>query len=338
MRWRHRFTVATVVVTVALIGWGGFVTSIDAGMAVPDWPASFGSFDPFQTGFHDPSDPAAQWWNRVPILAEHGHRLLGALTGLLTLVLAAWTWLADPRRWMRWLGVAALVLVTIQGVLGGLRVVFVSLNLAVVHACVAQIFFSLLIALALFTSRGWVEAEGVGDGYAGTAAAGRLRWVAMLTAAALYGQIILGALLRHPGTGIDPLLAGTHMAWAFVAAGLLVAAFVMVRRRLPGQRLLQRATQAAVGLLVLQIVLGFTAYFVLLDEAGILQPSNFQVVVNSSHLIVGAFLMASSVALTLLAWRRPVAETRDAARVSEPALTVEELASRSPALQTARPS
>ncbi len=302
MRRRHWFSVLTVLAAVVLIGWGGFVTSINAGMAVPDWPTSFGSFDPFETGFHDPGDPAADWWERVPILAEHGHRLLGMLVGLLTLILAGWTWWAEERRWMQWLGLAALILVIAQGVLGGLRVVLVSLDLAVVHACVAQLFFALLVAMTLFTSRGWVRAEDVPADAQHTR---RLRRLALFTAGALYVQIVLGALLRHPGTGIDPMLAGVHMAWAFVVAGLIVATCIVVRRRFRRHRLLRRAAGVLLGLLAAQILLGFTAYFVLLDEKGMLQPSNFQVMINTAHLIVGTLLMAASVALALLALRDP---------------------------------
>src|SRR5690554_6485033 len=127
---RFWYTIALYATTVVLIGWGGFVTSIDAGLAVPDWPTSFNSYDPF--------NPWPEWWTLTPVLAEHGHRLLGALVGLLTIGLAVWTWRFDERRWMRRLGFGALVLVILQGTLGGLRVVFASLDLAVVHACVAQ--------------------------------------------------------------------------------------------------------------------------------------------------------------------------------------------------------
>ncbi len=319
-RWRHRFSIVCVLAAVALIGWGGFVTSINAGLAVPDWPTSFGSFDPFTTGFHDPSDPAADWWERVPILAEHGHRLLGMLMGLLTIVLAGWTWQADPRRWMRRLSFIALALVIVQGVLGGLRVVLTSIDLAVVHACVAQLFFSLLVAMTLFTAPSWLQAEGrprsgaSTPGVPDTARLSRLRLLTVLTAGALYGQIILGALLRHPGIGIDPMLAGIHMMGAFVAAGLIVATFITVHQHFRVHRLLRRAARVLLGLLGLQFVLGFTAYFVLLDERGVLQPSNFQVIVNTSHLIVGTLLMAAAVSLALLALRpAPAAAAEEAA-------------------------
>ena len=89
---RRRFTAVTLLVSVLLLGWGAFVTSIDAGLAVPDWPTSFNSFDPF--------NPWPAWWTVTPILAEHGHRLLGALVGMLTAVLAVWTWKLDDRPWM----------------------------------------------------------------------------------------------------------------------------------------------------------------------------------------------------------------------------------------------
>ena len=122
IRWRYRFTVLTGLSTILLMAWGAFVTSINAGLAVPDWPSSFNSYDPF--------NPWPEWWKLTPVLAEHGHRLLGMLTGALTLILAVWTWIAEPRGWLKKLAIIALVLVSLQGVLGGLRVVWLSLDLA----------------------------------------------------------------------------------------------------------------------------------------------------------------------------------------------------------------
>jgi cytochrome c oxidase assembly protein subunit 15 len=283
MRARFRFTLVTIAAAVGLLAWGAFVTSIDAGLAVPDWPSSFNSYDPF--------NPWPNWWEVTPILAEHGHRLAGALVGFLTLILAFWTWKADRRTWMRRLGFAALALVIFQGVLGGLRVVLVSLDLAVIHACVAQLFFAVLAAMALFTSRKWEN-----PGTPPELAMKRAGWLA---AGAVYVQIILGALLRHPGTGIDPMLAGLHMAWAFVAL-FMVYLHVRVLTSASGLRNLGRALMAIV---TLQVTLGFVAYFVLLNEAGVLQPSNLQVVINSLHLIVGAALFATNV-VGALATRR----------------------------------
>lgn len=283
MRARFWFTIATIAAAVGLLGWGAFVTSIDAGLAVPDWPTSFESYDPF--------NPWPNWWEVTPILAEHGHRLAGALVGFLTLILAVWTGFADSRVWMKRLGYAALALVIFQGLLGGLRVVWVSLDLAILHACTAQIFFSLLAAMALFTSSKWED-----PGPPPTVHISRAGWIAV---AAVFIQIIFGALLRHPGIGIDPMLAGIHMGWAFVAL-LTVYVHARVLNSAEGLRSLG---SAILGVVAIQITLGFVAYFVLLDEQGVLQPSNLQVLVNSLHLIVGAALLSLNVVGALVTRR-----------------------------------
>jgi len=298
VRWRHRFTVLTAVTTVLLLGWGAFVTSINAGLAVPDWPSSFNSFDPF--------NPWPEWWKLTPVLAEHGHRLLGALVGLFTLALAVWTWIKDSRRWMRVLGIGALVLVSLQGTLGGLRVVLLSLDLAVIHACVAQIYFGLIVGMALFTSRSWLYGDR--GSYDREDAAGIQR-VAWLTVGTLYVQIILGALLRHPGTGIDPMLAGLHIAGALLAAVAVIYLYRRAAARHDGTLVLYPAARLLLALLVVQVTLGITAYVVTLDESGMLDPSNLQVVVNTAHMVTGALLMGTSVAAALDASRLRTAES-----------------------------
>jgi len=302
IRWRHRFSLLALVACVALIAWGGLVTSIDAGLAVPDWPTSFGSYDPLATGFQDPTHPDARWWDRLPILAEHGHRLLGALMGLLTVVLALWTWRADPRSWMRRLGFAALGLVVLQGILGGLRVIWVSLDLAVVHALTAQLFFSLFVALTLFTAPGWLRAESVP---AATPEVRRLGRLALATVAALYVQILLGALLRHPGAGIHGGFASVHIAGAAVVTVLVLITFNQIRRHFTAYRLLNRTGWFMLGAVVAQLMLGFAAFLVLVLETRMAQRSMVQVALNSAHLVVGALLTAATVCLMLLAFRRP---------------------------------
>lgn len=301
-RWRYRFSIVVVIVCVALISWGGLVTSIDAGLAVPDWPSSFGSYDPLATGFEDPANPSSRWWHHLPILAEHGHRLLGALVGLLIVVLALWTWRVDPRRWMRQLGFAALGLVILQGILGGLRVIWVSLDLAVVHALTAQLFFSMLVAMTLFTSRGWLGAASVPPVRPETK---RLRGLSIATVAALYVQIILGALLRHPGAGVHLGFAIVHITGAFVVLGLVLATCSRVRQDFSTNRLLNRAGWIMLGAVVVQLMLGFFAFTVLLFETRLAQRSATQVALNSAHLVVGALLLASAVCLMLLSMRRP---------------------------------
>ncbi len=305
MRWRFWFSSVTVFVTLVLISWGGFVTSIDAGLAVPDWPATFGSYDPFITGFEDPDDPTARWWHSTPVLAEHGHRLLGALVGMMILVLAFWTWWSDHRRWMKVLGFVALVLVTVQGILGGLRVIWLSLDLAVVHAFTAQIFFSLLIAMTIFTSRSWLEDRFKVSSSVTMSHIGRTRYLALGTLAALYLQIILGALLRHPGLSVDPLFASIHIVGAFVVTGLVFATFAYVWRYVELAPWLRRATWWMLGLVVLQFALGLGAFAVILYEAPHAMRSVLQVVLASSHVTVGSLLVGSTVAVILYALRRP---------------------------------
>ncbi len=286
MRGRRRFTLLTAAATLLLMGWGAFVTSIGAGLAVPDWPSSYSSYDPF--------NPWPGWWRVTPLLAEHGHRLLGMLVGALTVALAVWTAFVEPRRWLRWLAAGAGALVSFQGLLGGLRVVWLSLDIAVVHAAVAQLFLSLIVAMALFTSRSWIEITPFRPFPA------HLPRLALLAVSAIYIQILLGALLRHPGTGIHPVLVGIHIGGAAVVALTVLTLF----RRVPrGTPILHPAAKALALLVGIQLLLGLTAYFVTLDEAGMLQPSNLQVAVNTSHTILGAVVMATGVLAALAAAR-----------------------------------
>ena len=292
MRWRYRFTVLTGLATILLMAWGAFVTSINAGLAVPDWPSSFNSYDPF--------NPWPEWWKLTPVLAEHGHRLLGMLTGTLTLILAVWTWIAEPRGWLKKLAIIAIALVSLQGVLGGLRVVWLSLDLAVVHACMAQLFLGLIVAMALFTSNAWLEGSTRTPDPENASTPWR---ISLVTLGLLYVQIILGALLRHPGTGIDPVLAGLHIFGAILVTIAIAYLFRCVSRRFRATRVLHPAVRFLVILVVAQVILGVTAYVVTLDDVGMLEPSNLQVVVNTSHMVIGALLMASSVLAVLGAYR-----------------------------------
>ena len=175
----HRLALVTLAATLVLILFGGLVTNTGAALAVPDWPSTFGD-----NLFVFP-------WSQMVggIFYEHGHRLVGALVGLLTLGLAATLWRTGGR--LRWLGLAAVAAVVAQGVLGGLRVVLLADTLAIVHGSLAQAFFGLLSAIALLTSRAAERPPGDVDP--------SLRSLTLGAAGLVYLQIVLGALLTHAG-------------------------------------------------------------------------------------------------------------------------------------------
>src|SRR5205823_12891502 len=135
------------------------------------------------------------------ILYEHTHRLMGTVVGALSIVLAVWAWLSESRRWVRWLAAGVLGMVIFQGVLGGLRVVLVKLDLAIVHACVAQAFFCLATLTAIVTSRWWITAPDFSRSE--DAAAGRRLIAACVFAVIIiYLQLIVGATMRHYQAGL----------------------------------------------------------------------------------------------------------------------------------------
>src|ERR1043165_7610805 len=137
--WLHRYCVLLAFCTLMLIMAGGMVTSTGSGLSVPDWPTTYG-----QNMF---TYPPSKWVGGI--FYEHGHRLIASTVGVLTIVLAAWLWIADPRRWMKWLGVAALGAVILQGVLGGITVLFfLPAPVSTAHAGLAEIFFCMTVAIS----------------------------------------------------------------------------------------------------------------------------------------------------------------------------------------------
>jgi len=187
--WLARFALATALATLVLVCFGGLVTSHNAGMAVPDWPNTFG-YNPFLF-------PISRWVGGV--FYEHTHRLVASGVGLLTTILAVWLWLRESRRWLRWLGIAAFLAVVLQGVLGGLRVVLFKDELGIFHATLGQLFFVLTCSIALFTSRWWVKAENMPSD--GACPKNLRRWFLLATLLIL-GQLMLGATMRHQHAGL----------------------------------------------------------------------------------------------------------------------------------------
>src|SRR5882672_7232791 len=187
--WLHRFAVTTAAATFCLIWVGGVVTSHGAGMAVPDWPTTYG----YNMFFF----PFSKWVGGI--FYEHSHRLLASGVGLLTVILCAWLWVKEERRWLRWLGVIALAAVVLQGVLGGLRVTQMKDVIGVFHATLAQLFFGLVSAIALFTSRWWLQSDNQKmPVYAATG----LRYLFATVTGLILLQLMLGAAMRHQHAGL----------------------------------------------------------------------------------------------------------------------------------------
>jgi heme a synthase len=185
----HRFAVLTAVATFLLLGAGGLVTSHEAGMSVPDWPNSYG-YNMFLF-------PPSKWIGGI--FYEHTHRLWASAVGLITAILAAWLWRRDPRKWMKWLGLAAFLLVVAQGVLGGLRVRWDDPRLGIVHGVVGQTFFVLTCALALFTGEFWrrMLAEKKFN------VPPLLRGLVLAATLLIFCQLMLGATMRGQHAGLS---------------------------------------------------------------------------------------------------------------------------------------
>jgi heme a synthase len=177
--WLNRFVWFLAALTLLLICSGGLVTSKGVGLAVPDWPTTF--------GYNMFAFPFSEWVGGI--FYEHSHRLIASIVGFLTIILAVWLWFADSRRWMRILGVVALVAVIVQGVLGGLRVTMLKDELGIFHACLAQSFLCLLVFIGVARSRLWN----------GLPAAGStpLLWLPIVTSFIIFAQLALGATMRH---------------------------------------------------------------------------------------------------------------------------------------------
>ena len=314
--WLHRTARLTAGATFLLIVIGGIVTSTDSGLAVPDWPTTFG----YNMFLYPLSEMVGG------ILYEHSHRLMGSLVGLLTVGLFVFLLVKDSRRWLKWLGLAALIAVIVQGVLGGLRVTQIDRNFAIVHACLAQAFFALLCGIAWFTSRDWTEDEGESDRQSAISnqpsvkrpslnknalaenrepkaeshlETQKLRRLSLITTCLIYVQLIFGAILRHTGSRLD-----AHLLFAFLVT---LHIFLLARRLLSvgseTQRIGQSMPMVLLGLLAIQLMLGTGAFFAKLTAFGETFATALTVTITTAHVAVGALMLVSSFVLTLKIYR-----------------------------------
>jgi len=276
-----------------LVTLGAFTTSIGAGMAFPDWPLSHGSINP------------EGWLRDISMFAEHSHRLTGMVMGLVTIALAAWLWLREERRWLRELGLYALAIVILQGVIGGQRVTLnaipvpgfdMSLGemLRIPHGILAQVYVCVLIAVAVALSRRWIER---------TAPVGpAVRRLGLVSCVLLFVQLAIAATMRHNAAGLAiPVFpystvdghwlpaawdfrVGIHFAHRVMAVVLAVALSLLawaIRRDAASTMSMKAAASALISLLVLQILLG-----ALVIQTG-RNPH-----MTTAHVVVGALTLA----------------------------------------------
>jgi heme a synthase len=195
----HSWAVLTAVLTFVLLCSGGLVTSHGAGMAVPDWPNTFG-YNMFLF-------PVSRWVGGI--FYEHTHRLIASGIGLMTVILSVALWRVDPRRWVRIFGLCAVIGVCLQGLLGGLRVVLIKDEIGVFHALLAQSFFVAITLLAIVTGRRFVEKR-----WADYEPHPTLRWWALGAAALIFVQLGIGAAMRHEHVGLSiPDFPLAYGAW-----------------------------------------------------------------------------------------------------------------------------
>ena len=280
----HRFAVFLAGATFVLIVAGALVTSNDAGLSVPDWPTSFGSLYKLP-----PMVGGVQY--------EHTHRMIAEFIGLLIIVMAVWTQRIEKRKWMRVLGWTALGTVVGQGILGGLTVLnLLPWSISTAHATLAQTLFCLVTAMALFTSRAWQQDyTPIAEGNLSPSTPA----LCVLAAACVLVQLILGAAFRHSGIKLLP-----HLIGACIVTAVLCWTIVRILTRYGNNAQLRNPAQLLLGLLMVQLGLGFAAYLTRLQW--LMDPTQRTagiVISTVSHVAGGALVLANVVVLVIQSWR-----------------------------------
>jgi heme a synthase len=308
--WPHRWAVVLACATFPLVWVGGLVTTTDAGMAVPDWPSTYGYnmfLYPWQSWLAGPWD----------LFVEHGHRLLASSVGMMTIGLVIVMWRAGERRWLRNLSLVALALVIFQGVLGGMRVLLDERTLAMLHGCTGPLFFALTVAIAVFTSRSWQTADDRKSEF--TPIGYIVRWLALATCILVYLQLVFGAVLRHVPVDSDPGAFLIAIRFHLFLAGVLTLHVLLLAMLVIGSlravRPLFRLTIALCGLIVLQLALGGATWIVKfavpawaeswlpVSTTAIQADGWLQTHVITAHVAIGSLILGTSAALALMAWR-----------------------------------
>jgi heme a synthase len=316
-KWLNRFTWFICVAALFLICSGGMVTSKNVGLAVPDWPTTFG-YNMFLF-------PISRWVGGI--LFEHTHRLIASAVGFLTIILAIWLWRSESRRWVRNLGLIALAGVILQGILGGLRVTMLKDQIGIFHACIAQAFLALLVVIAIVTTGFW---QSLGQVNIDLKKFGLIRRLAIAITLGIYVQLALGATMRHqhrdlaildfptangawiPDTSttalakinawrdarglsdVDAFQIWLQMIHRFGALLIAIAVIVFCSRvwrdarRLPA---LKRLSMWWVAFLFVQLTLGAWTIW-----------SNKAADIATAHVAVGAVMLSFGVSISAICW------------------------------------
>lgn len=288
-RWLHAWSVLTAGVAVAVLALGAVVTTFQVGMADPVWPTV-----PWHLALIDWTEP------KPGFVIEHSHRLAAYLVGFCTIVLAIGLLLSARRKWLKWLGAAALAGVIVQGLFGGFRVVlhaWLGTNLAIIHGCFAQIVFALLVSLTVLTS-GRFAAAPLPEGDSP-----RLRLWSLLLTALIFVQLIWGALLRHTNGALAQRL---HLLTAFAVVAMTVWFAHVALANPQASRVVSRTLILLGALLALQILLGIESW--LGKFAGVLLPEMRKPTIGQAshrvgHVLIGSFILAVAVVQTVLLHR-----------------------------------
>lgn len=264
----RRFAALTAAMTLALILAGGFVTTTRTGDTIPTWPKSWGQFE-------------GGWW------VEWSHRAVAGAVGLMVAGLAIWLHQRESRAWVRRIGWAALAAVVVQALIGGLRIYVPKAAVAIIHACFGQLVFCCMVAIALIVSRSWAATPTSDSAFAA-------RKLGVVTTAFAFFQLVAGAVTRHTGAGLIVHLVG---------AGLVLLHVTLLSTRLM-MTPLRAWAKTLVALLFVQLGLGLATWAI--TAGGFVRSHEsplFQIVTISAHVAVGAALLASSLAVTLMCRR-----------------------------------
>ena len=282
----HKFSKFTAIATFFLLCAGALVTSTGSGLAVPDWPLSFGKFFPPMIG---------------GVVFEHGHRMIAGAVGICAMILCLWIWMKEQRRWVRVLALASVLVVVAQAILGGLTVRFLLPDaISISHAGLAEVFFCLMVSLAVFTSQKWLKSN---VSFSNTETVSEvsyleksvsLRFLATMMTSVIYVQILLGAYFRHADTGVS-----MHVSWALMVAFFVgwMSSRILRNPAYPG--FLVKMVLFEFALLIVQFILGPSALVAKLVYPSLVKQDVVKVLFTAGHLAVGALMLATSLMITL---------------------------------------